>query len=119
MQKKYIVIEDYENGNDDPIELKTGESVQLGEKSNDNGPWKNWIFCTSHKTGKSGWTPVQILQMEGQVGIAVADYIATEMTVSIGDMLVGGAVLNGWVWCIRKADIASGWVPQECLSLTK
>ena len=115
--KNYIVIEGYENSNKDPIELKIGDIVQLGEKSDDNGPWANWIYCVSDRTAKTGWTPVQILQRDGKKGIAKADYIATEMTVSIGDTLIGDAELNGWIWCIRKADGESGWVPQKCLSV--
>ena len=119
MMKNYIVIKDYENSNEDPIELKAGDTVKLGEMSDDNGPWANWVYCTSDRTGKTGWTPVQILHRDGQIGSAVVDYIATEMTVSIGDTLIGDIELNGWVWCTRIADDKSGWVPQECLNIAK
>lgn len=115
MQKTYIAIQEYENSNEDPIELKIGDSVILGEKSDDNGDWANWIYCISNRTKKAGWTPVQILQIDAETGVATADYIAKEMTVSVGDILIGDNELNGWLWCIREADGESGWVPQNCL----
>lgn len=119
MQKKYIVIEDYKNSNEDPIELTAGDSVRLGEKSDNDGPWANWIYCTSDRTGKSGWTPTQILKMDGLVGVATSDYVAAELTVAVGDILIGDIETNGWLWCIRETDNDAGWVPLNCLRLAQ
>lgn len=117
MQKSYIVIQENINSNENPIDLKMGDVVSLGAKSenDDDGQWENWIYCVSMRTGKKGWTPVQILKIDNQSAIVTTDYIATEMTVSSGDILIGENELNGWIWCVRKADGESGWVPQNCL----
>ncbi|MEG0943056.1 MAG: SH3 domain-containing protein [Angelakisella sp.] len=115
MQKEYQVIEDYQNSNPDPIEMISGDILCLGERSNENGPWANWIYCISQRTQKEGWVPVQLLEIAGDVGVATADYTAKEMTVAVGDAVDGGHELNGWIWCVRKADLEFGWVPKDNL----
>lgn len=119
MKEEYIVVKNHENENPDPIELLAGDTVRLGEKSNDNGPWANWIYCTSDRTQKSGWTPVQIIRTEGDKTVAAVDYKAREMTVAAGEALLGDHELNGWLWCVRESDGQSGWVPKDCLALKK
>lgn len=89
MQKTYIVIHEYENSNTAPIELKAGDTVSLGEEFKDDGMWPNWIHCVSEKTGKNGWTPIQILQINGETGVATINYTAKEMTVAVGDAVSG------------------------------
>lgn len=116
MLKKYKVIQDYQNSNEDPIKLIKGDIVQLKEKSNPNGPWANWIYCIANRTQKMGWTPIQILQIEAEMGIATVDYNAKEMSVSVGDELLGDHSLNGWLWC-NNNDRESGWVPLNCLEI--
>lgn len=115
--KDYIVTQAYENSNPAPIELSAGEEVCVGERFQEDEQWPNWIRCVSKRTGKSGWTPVQILQIDGEIGIATADYTAKELTVAVGDAVCGHGELNGWIWCVRKSDGQSGWVPQVCLRL--
>lgn len=119
MQNIYIVIQKYENSNAAPIELILGDVVLLGEEFKDDEMWPNWINCVSIRTGKSGWTPIQILQIDGETGVATTDYTAKEMTVSVGDMLNGHNELNGWIWCVRESDGQSGWVPEKCLKQIK
>lgn len=72
----YVVIQRYTNSNSDPIELKAGDRVSLGEIFKDDEMWPNWINCVSGRTGKRGWTPLQILQIEGETGVATTDYTA-------------------------------------------
>lgn len=117
MQKTYLVIREYENSNTNPIELKAGDEVSLGEEFKDDEMWPNWIHCVSKRTGKRGWTPIQILQIDGGTGIATAEYTAKEMTVAVGEVVSGYQELNGWRWCVRDSDGQSGWVPQNCLNL--
>ncbi|MCT4542407.1 MAG: SH3 domain-containing protein [Vallitalea sp.] len=119
MIKEYVVITPYESENTDPIKIKKGDTVQLGEKSNDNGPWPNWIYCISNRTGKEGWTPVQVFQIEHGTGVVTTDYDAKEMTVAVGDTLYGDIELNGWIWCERKADKEVGWVPKNCVKIKR
>lgn len=112
---QYRVTEAYENSNPDPIVLLAGDRVTLGEKSQADGPWPNWIYCVSLRTGKAGWTPVQLLAAQGGTAVATADYNAWEMTVAVGDLLQSDRELNGWRWCLRQADGQTGWVPTQCL----
>lgn len=116
MEQIYLVTQDYESSNADPIQLRAGDTVALGERSNDDGPWANWIYCVSDRTGKAGWTPVQILQTQGTAGTAACDYTAEEMTVAVGDILWAETELNGWLWCRRDSDDRRGWVPKNCLA---
>ncbi len=115
MQKAYTVTQAYQNSNPDPIVLKSGDEVSVGERSQADGPWPNWVYCVSDRTQKAGWTPIQILQISGEIGIATTDYTAKEMTVEVGDLVLGDNELNGWLWCVRESDGQTGWVPQECL----
>lgn len=115
MEKNYTVIKAYECENEDPIRLIQGDTVQVGERSNDDGPWPNWIYCISDRTKKEGWTPIQLLEIKDKVGIAIMDYDAKEMTVYEGDKLEGSTKLNGWIWCRRCSNQEEGWVPKECL----
>lgn len=115
MAKMYIVKQEYQNSNTDPIELKSGDLVSIGEEFKDNSMWPNWVNCVSKKTNKNGWTPIQILQINGSTGIALCDYSAKEMTVAVNDVVSGFKEMNGWIWCIREADKENGWVPASCL----
>lgn len=119
MEKHFIVIKAHMSDNPCPIKLNKGDTVQLGEKSDNNGPWPNWIYCISNRTKSEGWTPIQMLQIENDLGVALSDYDAKEITVTEGDELIGTTDLNGWVWCTRKIDGEEGWVPKECIEYLK
>lgn len=119
MNKTYIVIQKYENSNTDPIELKLGDEVHIGEEFKEDETWPNWVKCVSKRTGKSGWTPLQILQIDGDIGITTIEYTAREMTVAVGDVVNGYNELNGWIWCARESDGLTGWIPQNCLNEIK
>lgn len=119
MHHTYIVTHKYESSNADPIELTAGDAVRIGEEFKGDENWPNWVNCVSLKTGKRGWTPIQILQVDGETGVATTDYTAKEMTVSVGDVVTGHNELNGWIWCVRGFDGQSGWVPKSCLKETR
>ena len=50
----FEVLSDYTNDNLNPIELLKGDTVQLGELSDPDGPYPNWIFCTSNQSDQKG-----------------------------------------------------------------
>lgn len=56
------------------------------------------------------------LQDDG-VGTATMDYTALEMDVALGETVIGGRRLNGWVWCSSAAADREGWVPEENLQV--
>ncbi len=109
------VIVDYTNENLNPIELIKGDTVQLGELSNPNGPYPNWIFCTSQRTKQYGWVAVNALSIDGDVGVAIEDYTAKEMSIAVGDIVDTIYELNGWYWCIRLNGSEFGWIAKENL----
>ena len=119
MQQVYKVVKHYENSNTDPIELKIGDTVTLGERSEEDGQWANWIYCISNKTKKAGWEPTQILNMNGEIGIAILDYTAQELTITTGEIIMGSEELNGWIGCWRESDGQTGWVPKNCLEIVQ
>jgi hypothetical protein len=112
---KFEVIEEHKPSNANPIQVRKGEKVKLGRKSDEEDGWSNWIYCYSSKCNSEGWIPVQIIQIENEYGIIIDDYSAIELEVSKGDMVDGELELNGWLWCSRLNDFESGWLPKEKL----
>ncbi|MGD8782186.1 MAG: SH3 domain-containing protein [Ignavibacteria bacterium] len=103
------VIEDYHSANEEPIYIKKGETVKVGEEYSGNPNWKNWRWCENN-FGKKGWVPEQILAINGSSGKALSDYSAKELSVLVGDELLVYNKLNGWAWC-EKMFGEFGWVP--------
>ena len=99
------------------IELLAGDTVQLGERSDSNGPYPDWIHCTSDRSGKTGWVAVGILTRDGDSAVVNEDYTSEEMTVTAGDIVETIYELNGWYWCKRPADGKEAWVDKGNLTL--
>lgn len=110
----YKTIDDHKNDNTTPIIITKGSKVRLGEKSNSNGNWPNWIYCFSDENGE-GWTPIQIIQIEGAYGIVLEDYSAVELDVQKDEIVEGAIELNGWTWCKKINQLDEGWLPNEKL----
>ncbi|GHW46693.1 SH3 domain protein [Vibrio cholerae] len=53
-----IVVEEHTSEYPNPIYLKQGDEVQLGEMDDE---FPNWIFITTD-SGVQGWTPVQYIE---------------------------------------------------------
>jgi hypothetical protein len=107
------VTENYVFDNNAPIELCAGDAVRLGELTDSNSDYPNWIHCESLKTGRKGWVAVDFLTINGDIGIATRDYTAKEMTVSVGDIVDTKYELNGWYWSVRQSDSESGWIDKK------
>jgi len=108
------VLADYQAAYSDPITMHVGEELQLnGIKDN----WQGWIWlwCTN-QAGKSGWVPEGYVEQAGNKGIALFDYDAIELSVSIGEMLSIEKEESGWFWCFTQHG-KSGWVPAEHVSI--
>lgn len=113
------VIHDYVYDNLNPIELNVGDPVKLGETTDPNGPYPHWIFCTSDRTGQTGWVAMHILSITGDTGVSTQNYSAKEMTVSAGDVVDTVYELNGWYWCVRRKDSEEGWIAKNNLHLMR
>lgn len=99
--KSYVRV--YEN----PIRLKRGERVVLGQCDDE---YPGWRWCTNEQ-GVGGWVPEVLLQGEGDFGVATSDYDAIELTVNVGDILSVEKKQNGWLWCVAASG-EKGWVPE-------
>jgi hypothetical protein len=113
--RMYPVIANYQALYPDPLSMMAGESLQISERVdywNANPNWM-WLWCTDQR-GKSGWVPKGAIDFHagGTTGIARYDYIATELTVAVGDVLIGEREESGWLWCTDHLG-KSGWVPAD------
>ena len=96
----------------DPLTLRAGEEVTVGKHDTE---WPGWVWCTN-RAGKGGWVPEQYIEEHGSEGAARYDYTAVELAVNVGDELLVGQRINGWVWC-TNANGQSGWVPERNLEM--
>ncbi len=112
---KYLVIKAHRSEFPDPITLKQGDRLTIGEKYNGPEQWDGWYFCTTPGHA-GGWVPQQIIErLYGDEGRALEDYTAAELDVDAGDLLTGAKTLNGWIWCRHLSEDSEGWVPLENL----
>ncbi|WP_116423228.1 SH3 domain-containing protein [Pseudomonas citronellolis] len=108
----YEVVVAHRSEYPEPITFARGALLKVGERYEGPEGWDDWYFCAA--AGREGWVPAQVFERVGEgVGRALEDYTAREMEVGVGESVVGGRILGGWVWCCREGD--SGWVPLECL----
>ncbi|MCG7500124.1 hypothetical protein MHO82_24995 [Vibrio sp. Of7-15] len=94
-----------------PIFLKKGEQVVLGEMDDE---YPNWIFITT-EAGSQGWAPIQYVDESssgGKTGILLHDYDAVELNTTVGEKFCVQFELNAWFRVTREnGDI--GWVPAD------
>ena len=114
---RMTVINDYQY-NGQIIELLAGDMVQLGDRTDSNGSYPNWIHCKSDRTGKTGWVAAEILEIEGSMAILKEGYTSEEMTVSKGDIIDTIYEQNGWYWCRRVSDLKEAWVDKGNLTIS-
>jgi len=107
----YIVIEKHETEYPNPIILKAGEKVIIGEEFSSNANWQNWVYCKKIDNSNGGWVPKQIINYE--CGIILQDYSANELNVEKGVIVEGIKELNGWLWSKNKLTDELGWIPME------
>ena len=109
--RRAAVARDYTAQYSDPIVIRMGDELALGERDTEYG---GWIWCT-HPDGRSGWVPDSLLVIEGTVGRALRDYSAQELTARAGEVVEIGEAHAGWVWAIDSRG-ASGWLPVDHLA---
>ena len=112
----YVVVKEYKSNYPDPIILRKGEKVRLGEAYDGPEDWPGWLFCYKPDASHGGWVPEQLIIKDGTYGLLKENYSAAELDVVTGERLRAVNELNGWVWCIDEAG-AEGWVPKNCLEV--
>jgi len=116
---KYLVIEEHKSNDLTPIIVTKGMKVKIGERSDSNGNWPNWVYCYGLEGQGEGWTPIQIIQIENDFGIILENYSAIELDVTQGETVEGDVELNGWIWCKKLSEFEKGWLPKEKLDSLK
>ncbi|EBV7315873.1 ligand-binding protein SH3 [Salmonella enterica subsp. enterica serovar Ohio] len=115
MSIKYIVTKPHRSEYPEPIQLKKGDALVIGERYEGSEGWEDWFFCTTPGQA-GGWVPKQVIEKSTDgTGHALEDYSAQELDVDTNEILVGFRTLNGWAWCQRLASPEAGWVPLENL----
>ena len=107
----YIVIKEHRTEFPNPIILKQGEKIIIGEESSED--WLNWVFCTKTDGSNKGWVPKQIIKHIDNCGEITEDYSAKELDIDEGTIVEGIKELNGWLWLKNKNTNEIGWVPME------
>jgi hypothetical protein len=92
-KQQYRVTADYQTQYPDPIVMRAGDPLQVGQADADNPAW---VWCTG-PDGRSGWVPRAYFARDGAAGRALRDYEATELNVRVGEVLTGGEEESGWV----------------------
>jgi len=108
---KGVVVSSRASDYPDPLRLRAGERVAIGERKS---PWPGWAWITD-SGGKKGWIPDAYVDRSGAVGTILRDYDATELDVEKGEELFIHDEAAGWYWCTNTAG-RSGWVPAENLA---
>jgi hypothetical protein len=98
----------YQAAYPDPLVIKVGERLQIGDRATD---WPGWLWCIN-ELGKSGWAPASYVDRRERIGLARRDYDATELSAQVGEELVVGYAESGWLWCTNRAG-QSGWIPAD------
>ena len=119
---RYIVIENYRTEFPNPISLKQGEKVLIGEDpypEMNPDTWVNWVYCIKEDGSNAGFVPEQIIRKEDKNGIILEDYSAKELDIDKGTIVEGIRELNGWLWLKNTVTNEIGWVPMDNLKKTE
>jgi uncharacterized protein YgiM (DUF1202 family) len=102
---------EYDSPCGDPVVVRAGEMVSIADRKTD---WEGWIWCTTRE-GQSRWVPESFVERSGEAGTMLRDYEATELSVHVGEQLLLGEEVAGWVWCTSRNG-RSGWVPSDSVA---
>lgn len=110
--KRAIIISNYSTQYQNPIVLKKGDRVRLGQEEMEE-KWKGWIWA--EKAIHGGWVPLQILKKDTNnlTAEVLEDYSAKELDVEEGDIVMIAEQLNGWVLAAHETTKEMGWIPDE------
>jgi SH3-like domain-containing protein len=95
---------EYEN----PIQVKAGESVEVGREDD---TYPGWFWCRA-ADGREGWVPRELLSQDGLLPTVTQDYSAKELAVRPGDDVQIEGIRHDWV-LVRNAQGEVGWIPKS------
>ncbi len=115
---EYKIISAWNGTEGDFLQLKKGDIVQLGNKS-ETTKWKNWQECSLDNI--TAWVPIQIINAISEVkGEIREDYSAFELQTDVGDTFKCIKEMNGWLFgYIISRESTKGWIPEETAQLTE
>ena len=111
MEKRYRVIEPYDSPFPDPLEVEAGTRLRFERRESE---WEGWLWCTD-SSGRAGWVPETWLTLDEEFCILQRDYIASELSVTTGELITADFVESGWVFG-STLNGEQGWVPLSHLS---
>ena len=117
IESSYVVTNSHISEFPEPMTLRTGDVVLVGERYDGPEGWPDWYFCTASGQ-EPGFVPEQLLdrQVDGSAKM-LKDFTNRELNVVEGQILQGNRQLNGWLWAVRVSDGATGWVPLDNIRL--
>ncbi|MFP2767898.1 SH3 domain-containing protein [Oceanisphaera sp. KMM 10153] len=103
-----VVIEEHISEYPNPIYLKQGEKVSLGEMDDE---FPDWIFVTT-ESDMQGWAPIQYIDKLpcNSKGVFLHDYDASELNTVLGEQLLVLFELNSW-YRVSRSTGEKGWIP--------
>ncbi|MHA2010302.1 MAG: SH3 domain-containing protein [Promethearchaeota archaeon] len=114
IHKKCKVIAEYNSSFPEPLIIQKGEELKVVDRHSE---WPGWIWCIN-RNNQEGWVPRNYIKLRNDVCIALQDYDATELSVSIDDELIIEYQESGWIWVTNKEG-NKGWVPLQNVEIIK
>ncbi|MGA0900550.1 MAG: SH3 domain-containing protein [Luteolibacter sp.] len=103
---QYIANSDYEDRDTEPLILKVGDEVDVGEADR---TWPGWVWA-KNAAGCDGYVPVEFLQkLAGTRHKVIEDFDPCVLTLRRGDVLESLRQIHGWHWC-KNSHGEQGWV---------
>lgn len=104
------VVEAYTSAYPDPICVNEGDELTVEERATE---WNGWLWCVD-TSSREGWIPRVYVEQRGGRWFALEDYVARELSVERGDVIVSHTTVAGWEWCETQTG-ETGWLPSENL----
>lgn len=113
--RRYLVVQAHTSEFPNPMLVRKGDRVAVGERYDGPEGWPDWYLCTPADQ-QAGFVPAQFLDRHADGSATMLeDFTNKELDVAQGEILRGERELNGWVWVVRLVDGETGWVPLENL----
>ena len=115
--RRYLVVQAHGSEFPEPMLVRKGDRVAVGERYDGPEGWPDWYLCTPADQ-QAGSVPAQFLDRHADGSATMLeDFTNKELDVAQGEILRGERELNGWVWVVRLIGEEAGWVPLENLRL--